>query len=93
METLAAEVTQMGGTVTYRVFDPGQGRFVGGEDSTIPGIPIRNQDGVVTWNDGSQVTPPHDKGIIEEVRAVRGTIRKISREDAIERTGRCGSGL
>lgn len=37
----------------------------------------------VFWNDGAQVTPPHDKGIITEVRAVTDEIKKISKEDAI----------
>ncbi|MDR2630404.1 MAG: phospho-sugar mutase [Spirochaetaceae bacterium] len=34
------------------------------------------------WNDGSQVVPPHDQGIIDEVNAVRG-IKVISREEAL----------
>ncbi|MBI9098191.1 MAG: phospho-sugar mutase [Spirochaetaceae bacterium] len=37
----------------------------------------------VFWNDGAQVTPPHDSGIITEVRAVTDKIGKISKEDAI----------
>lgn len=39
----------------------------------------------VFWNDGAQVTPPHDKGIISEVRNVTGTINKISKEKALEK--------
>ncbi|MDR3334838.1 MAG: phospho-sugar mutase [Treponema sp.] len=34
------------------------------------------------WNDGSQVIPPHDTGIIEEVNAVT-TIREMDREAAL----------
>jgi phosphoglucomutase len=34
------------------------------------------------WNDGSQVIPPHDEGIIREVNAV-SAIREISREEAL----------
>lgn len=37
----------------------------------------------VYWSDGSQVTPPHDKGIIAEVRAVSQFGKPISKEDAI----------
>ncbi|MCL2243458.1 MAG: phospho-sugar mutase [Treponema sp.] len=36
------------------------------------------------WNDGSQVIPPHDTGIIEEVNAVR-EIKEISRKEAIDK--------
>ncbi|MDR0998002.1 MAG: phospho-sugar mutase [Treponema sp.] len=36
------------------------------------------------WNDGSQVIPPHDKGIIEEVNRVT-EIREIGREEALSR--------
>ncbi|MDR1587900.1 MAG: phospho-sugar mutase [Treponema sp.] len=36
------------------------------------------------WNDGSQVVPPHDTGIIEEVNAVK-TIHEISRKEALDR--------
>ncbi|MBB6479001.1 phospho-sugar mutase [Spirochaeta isovalerica] len=39
----------------------------------------------VFWSDGAQVTPPHDTGIIKEVRAVTSEIKKISREDAISK--------
>jgi len=35
----------------------------------------------VSWSDGGQVVPPHDKGIIAEVRAVR-EVRSMRREDA-----------
>ena len=34
------------------------------------------------WNDGSQVVPPHDVGIIEEVNNVKD-IKEISRQDAL----------
>ncbi|MDR1637495.1 MAG: phospho-sugar mutase [Treponema sp.] len=34
------------------------------------------------WNDGSQVIPPHDKGIIEEVNKVTG-IKEMGREEAL----------
>jgi phosphoglucomutase len=34
------------------------------------------------WNDGSQVTPPHDEGIIEMVGAVK-EVRTISRAEAV----------
>jgi phosphoglucomutase len=36
------------------------------------------------WNDGSQVVPPHDTGIIDEVNAVR-VIREMSRQEALDR--------
>jgi phosphoglucomutase len=36
------------------------------------------------WNDGSQVIPPHDRGIIDEVNAVE-EIREISRDEAASR--------
>jgi phosphoglucomutase len=36
------------------------------------------------WNDGSQVVPPHDTGIIEEVNAVK-TISEMSRQDALDK--------
>jgi phosphoglucomutase len=36
------------------------------------------------WNDGSQVIPPHDEGIIREVNAVR-EIRELTREEAFSR--------
>jgi phosphoglucomutase len=36
------------------------------------------------WNDGSQVVPPHDTGIIAEVTAVK-TIHEISRAEALEK--------
>lgn len=38
----------------------------------------------VFWNDGAQVTDPHDSGIISEVRTV-SAVKKISREEAIEK--------
>jgi phosphoglucomutase len=36
------------------------------------------------WNDGSQVIPPHDTGIIDEVNAVRA-IKEITRLEAVAR--------
>jgi phosphoglucomutase len=36
------------------------------------------------WNDGSQVIPPHDIGIIEEVGKVK-TIKEISRQEALNK--------
>ena len=36
------------------------------------------------WNDGSQVVPPHDEGIIDEVNAVKD-IKEISRQEAIDK--------
>jgi len=36
------------------------------------------------WNDGSQVVPPHDAGIIDEVNRVE-TIREISRQEALDK--------
>ena len=35
------------------------------------------------WNDGSQVVPPHDEGIIAEVNAV-DAIKELSRDEAVE---------
>ncbi len=37
----------------------------------------------VYWNDGAQVVPPHDKGIIQEVRAVNGAVPEMTKEKAI----------
>lgn len=36
----------------------------------------------VYWNDGGQIVPPHDKGIIEEVRAVSDDVKSMSRKEA-----------
>jgi phosphoglucomutase len=36
------------------------------------------------WNDGSQVIPPHDVGIIEEVGKVK-TIKEISNQEALDK--------
>ncbi|MFP4490028.1 MAG: phospho-sugar mutase [Spirochaetaceae bacterium] len=36
----------------------------------------------VYWSDGGQIVPPHDKGIIEEVRSVGKEIRVIDKKDA-----------
>ena len=35
------------------------------------------------WNDGAQVIPPHDKGIIEKVNAVKN-VKMMSRDEAIK---------
>ncbi len=35
------------------------------------------------WNDGAQVTEPHDKGIIDEVNAVT-SVKTISKEEAVK---------
>ena len=37
----------------------------------------------VYWNDGAQVLPPHDVGIIEEVRKTQGHSRSMSKEEAL----------
>ncbi len=39
----------------------------------------------VYWEDGAQITPPHDKGIIEEVLAITDyhDVKTMSKEDAI----------
>ncbi len=37
----------------------------------------------VYWNDGAQVIPPHDKGIIDEVNAVK-EIKTMSKDEAIK---------
>ncbi len=41
----------------------------------------------VYWSDGGQVVPPHDKGIIDEVKSVKGIkdVKKISLEQAGEK--------
>jgi phosphoglucomutase len=36
------------------------------------------------WNDGSQVTPPHDVGIIEMVEAVK-EVKTVSKEEALKK--------
>lgn len=36
----------------------------------------------VYWSDGGQIVPPHDKGIIEEVRSVGKDIKLMPREEA-----------
>jgi phosphoglucomutase len=35
------------------------------------------------WNDGGQVLPPHDTGIIVEARAVKGQVPELTKEDAV----------
>ena len=39
----------------------------------------------VYWEDGAQITPPHDVNIMDEVRAVTdfATVKTMSKEDAI----------
>lgn len=39
----------------------------------------------VYWDDGAQVVPPHDTGIISEVNAVTGSIASASLDDAKEK--------
>lgn len=41
----------------------------------------------VYWEDGAQIVPPHDKGIITEVNSIEdfSTIKKIAKEEAIEK--------
>ncbi len=39
----------------------------------------------VYWNDGAQIIPPHDKGIIGEARAVKEVL-SISKETALEKS-------
>ncbi|MCR4956745.1 MAG: phospho-sugar mutase [Lachnospiraceae bacterium] len=38
----------------------------------------------VYWEDGAQITPPHDKGIMDEVKAITdyGTLKTMSRQEA-----------
>ncbi|MBN2738785.1 MAG: phospho-sugar mutase [Spirochaetales bacterium] len=37
------------------------------------------------WDDGAQVLPPHDKGIIDEVRSVTSDIKTLSKEDGLKK--------
>ena len=37
----------------------------------------------VYWSDGGQIVPPHDTGIIDEARAIRGAVRELTREEAV----------
>ncbi len=39
----------------------------------------------VYWSDGAQVVPPHDIGIIGEVRKVKGSVPAISFDEAVEK--------
>ncbi len=39
----------------------------------------------VSWSDGAQVVAPHDTGIIDEVRAVKGAPRQLDRDEALEK--------
>ncbi len=42
----------------------------------------------VYWSDGGQLVPPHDKGVISEVRAVKADeVRYVFKEDLIESIG------
>ncbi len=40
----------------------------------------------VYWEDGAQITPPHDKGIMDEVKKVTdyATVRTMAKEDAVK---------
>jgi phosphoglucomutase len=37
----------------------------------------------VYWSDGGQITPPHDNGIIAEVRAIKGAVVEMTKEKAL----------
>lgn len=39
----------------------------------------------VYWEDGAQITPPHDKGIMDEVKAITdlSTVKTMTKEDAV----------
>ncbi len=41
----------------------------------------------VYWEDGAQITPPHDIGIMDEVRAVKdfSSVKSISKEEALDK--------
>lgn len=41
----------------------------------------------VYWEDGAQITPPHDKGIMDEVNAVEdfSSLKSLSKKEAMER--------
>lgn len=39
----------------------------------------------VYWEDGAQIVPPHDRGIIQEVKAVAGAVRPMPVSEAEER--------
>ncbi len=41
----------------------------------------------VYWEDGAQITPPHDTGIMDEVRAVKdfSAVKSISKEEAVDK--------
>ncbi len=39
----------------------------------------------VYWDDGAQIVPPHDRGIIAEVKAVDGAVSPLSQAEAEER--------
>ena len=40
----------------------------------------------VYWEDGAQITPPHDTGIMDEVKAVTdyNTVKTMSKDDAVK---------
>ncbi len=37
----------------------------------------------VYWNDGAQIVPPHDKGIVEEVSNLEGSAAMMERDEAV----------
>ena len=39
----------------------------------------------VYWNDGAQIVPPHDKGIVEEVSNLAGSAAMMDRAEAMEK--------
>lgn len=39
----------------------------------------------VYWQDGAQITPPHDSGIISEVKAVTTDVKNMDLEDALKK--------
>ncbi len=39
----------------------------------------------VYWSDGGQIVPPHDDGIIEEVRKIKGLVKGMSEKEAVDK--------
>ena len=39
----------------------------------------------VYWSDGAQIVEPHDRAIIDEVRAVTGAPKRLTKEEALDR--------
>ncbi len=39
----------------------------------------------VYWSDGGQIVPPHDSGIINEVNAVEGPLKPMSKKEALKK--------